>query len=76
MSSDMPVFVKIDEYKDVLDVMELIKNKISQAKDIIGKINELKNEEDYELEMWKTSIEDIERKIDNIDRSLLEPESV
>ena len=44
MNREMPVFVKIEEYKDVLDVLELIKNKIIQAKDVLGKINELKNE--------------------------------
>ncbi len=72
----MPVFVKVEEYKDVLDVMELIKNKIVQAKDVLGKINELKNEEDSELEVWKTNLEEIENKIDSIDQSLLAPESV
>lgn len=75
-SQEMPVFVRIEEYKEVLDVMELIKNKISQANSILGKINELKNEEDAELEAWKTNLEEIERKIDNIDSSLIEPESV
>ena len=74
--NDMPVFVKIDEYKEVLDVMELIKNKIVQARDILGKIDGLKNEEDAELEMWKTSINEIEEKIDRIDNSLLQPENV
>ena len=74
-NSEMPVFVKIDEYKDVLDVIELIKNKIVQANSILGKINELKNEEDAELEIWKTNLREIERKIDALDQSLLEPGS-
>ncbi len=72
----MPVFVKIEDYKDVLDVIELIKNKIEQAKDVLGRINELKNEEDSELEVWKTNLEEIEGKIDDIDSSLLEPATV
>ena len=75
-SQEMPVFVRIEEYKDVLDVLELIKNKIVQANGVLGKINELKNEEDAELEMWKTNLEEIERKIDEIDSSLIEPETV
>ena len=74
--NEMPVFVKIDEYKDVLDVMELIKNKIVQAREILGKIEGLKNEEDSELEVWKTSINEIDEKIDRIDTSLLEPQNV
>ena len=72
----MPVFVKIEEYKDVLDVLELVKNKIVQAKDILGKINELKNEEDVELDQWRTSINDIERRVDELDETLLEPQNV
>ncbi len=75
-SQEMPVFVRIEEYKDVLDVVELIKNKIEQANNVLGKINELKNEEDAELEIWKTNLEEIEKKIDEIDSSLIEPETV
>jgi uncharacterized protein Yka (UPF0111/DUF47 family) len=76
INKEMPVFVKIDDYKEVLDVIELMKNKIEQAKSLIARINELKNEEDSELEAWKTNINEIEQKIDNVDNSLLEPESV
>jgi uncharacterized protein Yka (UPF0111/DUF47 family) len=76
INKEMPVFVKIDEYKEVLDVLELMKNKVEQAKELLNKINTLKNEEDSEIEAWKTNIEDIEKKIDNVDGSLLEPENV
>ena len=72
----MPVYVRIDEYKDVLDVMNMIKNKIEQAKEIFAKINELKNEEDAELELWNSGIEEIERKIQFIDKTLFEPSTL
>ena len=62
----MPVFVKIEQYKDVLDVVNMIKNKIEDAKKTLGKVNELKNEEDAELEMWHASLEEVERKIEFI----------
>ncbi len=68
-----PVFVKIDEYKDVLEVMGLIKDKIEDARSTLGKINELKNEEDSELELWNSRLEDIEKKLEFIDRSLFQP---
>jgi predicted nuclease with TOPRIM domain len=68
------VFVKIDEYKDILDILELIKNKLNEAKETLGNLNELKNEEDSELELWNSTLSEIERKVENIDRSLLEPE--
>ncbi len=76
MYDEMPVFVKIDEYKDVLDVMNMIKHKLEEAKETLGKINELKNEEDAELELWHTGLEEVERKVDFVDRALFEPTSL
>lgn len=73
---EAPVFVKIDNYKDVVDVFDLIKEKLGQAKRVLGDINELKNEEDSELDLWKTTLDDLERKVDSIDRVLFEPESM
>ena len=73
MTEEMPVYVRIDEYKDVLDVMNMIRNKIEDAKETLAKINELKNEEDAELELWHTGLEEVERKIVFVDKTLFEP---
>ncbi|MBS3102713.1 hypothetical protein J4458_04685 [Candidatus Woesearchaeota archaeon] len=73
--SGAPVFVRLEEYKDVIGMLELIKNKLNEAKETLGNLNELKNEEDSELELWQSTMQEIERKIENIDRVLLEPES-
>ena len=70
-----PVFVKIEEYKDILDVLDLIKGKLAEAKRTLADINELKNDEDAELELWSSTLNEIENKLDDIDRSLFEPES-
>ena len=71
-----PVFVKIDEYKDVLEVIGIVKDKIEEARGTLGKINELKNDEDSELELWNSKLEEIERKIEFIDKSLFQPETL
>lgn len=76
MKNEMPVFVKIDDYKDVLDVMDMIKSRVEDAKETLGRINELKNQEDEEIEAWHDNLEDIERRVNTIDKSLFEPESV
>ena len=70
----MPVFVRIDEYEDVLSTIRLIRKKIEEAKDTLLKINDLKNEEDHQLEMWQNAISEFEKKVDFIDHSLSEPE--
>ena len=69
------VFVKIDDYKDILDVLDLIKDKLAEAKRTLADLNELKNDEDAELELWSSTLNEIENKLDDIDRSLFEPES-
>ncbi|MBI2522790.1 hypothetical protein HYW19_00200 [Candidatus Woesearchaeota archaeon] len=70
-----PVFVKIDDYKDILDVLDLIKGKLAEAKRTLADLNELKNDEDAELELWSSTLNEIENKLNDIDRSLFEPES-
>ena len=69
----MNVFVKIEEYKDILDIIELIQEKVKEANTILGKINDLKNQEDSELDLWRTGLSDVERKLSFIDQTLFEP---
>ncbi|MBD3203323.1 hypothetical protein GF327_03455 [Candidatus Woesearchaeota archaeon] len=73
MQKGTNVFVKIEEYKDILDIIELLKEKLNEANDILGKINDLKNQEDSELELWRNGLNDVERKLNFIDQSLFEP---
>ena len=65
------VYVKIGDYKDVLEVMGLIKDKISHAKAIIGKIKNLKEREDAELGSWSAKLESVEQKVSDLDAALL-----
>jgi len=72
----MPVFVKIDDYNSVLDLMKAIQRKMDEAKETLAKINELKNEEDHQIEMWQNSLAEIEKKIEFMNHSLNEPEQI
>ena len=75
MKAEAPVFVKMDDYKDILDVLDLIKDRLGEAKRTLADINELKNDEDAELELWSSTLNEIENKLDDINRTLFEPES-
>ncbi len=70
----MPVFIKIDEYEEVLELVKMIHRKLEDAKTTLLKINDLKNEEDHQLEMWQNALAEVEKKIDFINQSLNEPE--
>ena len=49
------VFVKVDEYKEILDVLDMIKDKLKEIRTTLGNINALRNEEDAELAMWNST---------------------
>ncbi|KHO46067.1 MAG: hypothetical protein QS98_C0005G0014 [archaeon GW2011_AR3] len=70
------IFVKVDEYKDILELVGTIKAKLEDAKETLNKINEMKNDEDSELDLWHTEIEEIEKKVEHVDKVLFEPESL
>ena len=69
-----PVFVKVDEYKEILDVLDMIKSRINEIRETLKSINELRNEEDAEITMWNNAINGIEKKIGDIDKMMFEPE--
>ncbi len=70
----MPVFIKIEEYEEVLELVKMIRRKLEDAKTTLLKVNDLKNEEDHQLEMWQNALAEVEKKIDFISQSLNEPE--
>jgi phosphomevalonate kinase len=72
----MPIFVKVEEYEEVLSIIDDVKQKIADAKKTLIKINDLKNEEDHQIETWQNSLEEVEKKIEYIDNSLSEPENL
>ena len=69
-----PVFVKVGEYKEILDVLDMVKGKINEIRATLGSINDLRSEEDSEVSMWTSTIDDIEKKIEDIDKMMFEME--
>jgi|TARA_B100000315_G_C14561255_1_gene580698 septation ring formation regulator EzrA len=69
------VFVKIEDYKDILGILDLVKDKLSEAKRTLADINEVKNDENSELELWGSTLNEIEKKLENINSTLFGPES-
>lgn len=69
-----PVFVKIDDYKDIIDIIALVQEKIGQAKALLDKIKEIKQQEDQEITSWENELQDVENRIAEIDKTMFEPE--
>lgn len=71
--SGAPVFVKVDDYKEILDVLDLIKGKLEEIRGTLHGVQELRNQEDAEVSMWNNAIDEIEKKVENIDKMIFEP---
>ena len=65
-----PVFVKVNDYEEVLTLLENVKRKVRESRDALIKLNELKEEEDRELLAWNESIDEINTRIAQIDKNL------
>ncbi|PIN86332.1 hypothetical protein COV19_06015 [Candidatus Woesearchaeota archaeon CG10_big_fil_rev_8_21_14_0_10_44_13] len=67
---EKPIFVKIDAYEDIRDIINIVKKKISEARGTLDRIHQLCHEEESELEAWQNEVEDVEKRVSTIDKSL------
>jgi hypothetical protein len=56
-------FVSVQDYKAMVDSAEYIRTKLSQAEAMIAGMQELKKHGDKEIEMWKTKLDDVQKKL-------------
>jgi hypothetical protein len=74
MDKSLPVFVKINDYKEVLDVVDVMKQKLKETSKTLEKIKLLKAEEDKELQEWEKNVTEVSRRIAFVDSAFFENE--
>jgi len=65
-----PVFVKIDKYKDILNIVEVINKKVTGVKQLLAELEELKDKETEELNSWKNNLDQITHKLETMQEEL------
>ncbi len=70
-----PVFIKIDEYKKLLDAVDSIKKQVESVRKTMHQIELLRAEEEQELILWKSNLADVEKEVAFLDKTLFEPEN-
>ncbi|MBD3313562.1 hypothetical protein GF345_03900 [Candidatus Woesearchaeota archaeon] len=68
--ADKPIFIKLDEYNELTDILNIIKVKVSEAKQAITNINQLKQEEEAEVEIWSRELEEVEKRMAVVESNL------
>ncbi|MBT3865906.1 hypothetical protein HOF78_02250 [Candidatus Woesearchaeota archaeon] len=67
-----PVFVQIDDYKDAMNSIEVLKQKIREVEYILDRLNEIKSQEQLEISNCETSLNKIKEKLISVDKKLFE----
>ena len=70
-----PVFVKVNEYQELLDILDVMKQKIKNTESTLAKIKELKSQEDEEIKEWEKSIGEVSKRIAFIDKTFFEEQN-
>ena len=73
MTDSAPLFIKLEDYKDIIDLVTLLRAKITECKGILARIAAAKAEEDAELDRWAAELDEMGKRLELIDRSLLRP---
>ena len=71
-SYDKPIFVEVNDYKQILDYINEIKNNIKKSDNILTTLQDIKSAKEKEFEKWHNVLEDIQRKLIYIDNTLFE----
>jgi DNA repair exonuclease SbcCD ATPase subunit len=67
-----PVYVKVDKYKELVEILKTINGKLVSVDKTISRINELKAQEDAQLQAWNDNLTDVKARLEKINQSFYE----
>lgn len=74
MTERSSVFIKIDNYRDVLDLADELKQQLSSVRNLYEQLEDMRDNEHKELQSWKQNLDAIEERLGEVDQTLFEPE--
>jgi hypothetical protein len=69
---EKPVFVQIDDYRDAMNNIEILKQKVREVEYVLDKLNDIKSQEQIEISNCETSLNKIKEKLIEVDKKLFE----
>ncbi|MBI2144352.1 hypothetical protein HYU17_04355 [Candidatus Woesearchaeota archaeon] len=64
------VFVKIDRYREIYGIVKQLRTKLEDAKQVLKRIKELKDQEDSELASWQNELATVEQKLMTVSEAI------
>ena len=74
MPAKKEVYVRVDKFKMALDGIGMIRNSLRKSDEALLKLESIKNEKDRSFDKAKSSLEDLQKKIMFIDKTLFKGE--
>lgn len=65
-----PVFIRVDKYKESLEIFEKTREKIIEIEDLLKRNKQIKEEEEQQIGEWEAQIEEIKEQIQKIDKEM------
>ncbi|GEM_PF-2442084 len=72
LDEDKPLFIRIDNYKKAMSMLDALKEKLTDAEDVLKGLEEVRSQEELKLETWKRDIQGLKEKLLSIDKELFE----
>ena len=72
VNEEKPVFVRLEQYREVIANMDVLKQKIKETEYFIDRIEELRAQEQVELENCHNNLNKLKEKLLSIDKKLFE----
>ncbi len=63
-----PAFVSVDEYRNILEHSNRVREKLDEADGMVARLHEIKASEEKTFGKWRSQLEEIERKLGQIDK--------
>ena len=70
-----PIFMKINAYKAMMDMIGHVKDKLQEGEDTLKRLSDFKADEDRNFKNWKRYIKDIQNKLIFVDEVIFKKSS-
>lgn len=70
--AEKQIFIKIENFNDTVDVIELIKGKVKESKTLLQKMKMIKTQEEELMNRWAGELDEIEKRFSYVTDSFSE----
>lgn len=74
MKEQSPVFIKLEDYREILDLVDGLKQQLVSVHATFDEIQQLRDQEQAEIDAWNKNLVSVEKQLEQIDATLFEPE--